>query len=445
MEKDFIGEHEISPLARRFPRLSPKAYKRFKADLEKHGQKDPIARHRGLIIDGVNRLLASIELGMEPWIEDLDDNVDPVAYVSSKNNHRRDLDKDQKIIIAFRFSEESTSGRPPQENDAHAPPFLTMGEAADEFGVSRRSVEQARRVLKEDSPAVPELKQAALDCLVKCSDAEGVINMPAEVQRRAVELKRSGQARTVTAAAKMVEDELRQEEDAEARQFNLALSLSETVTLLHSAVGDLHRQVEADSVDLILAFPPTDERNLPLFSGLAGFAAHALAPGGRMALLVNAEYLPAILQRLTHDEVRWITELDYRSPGRGARILRSHPVTVCRWPLLIYGKRKGTSLPAGVDFVSEPLEVGATGSRKHSQLLELGMKHVVERLVRPGGTVCDPLLLGRAGIAIAARQHGCHFIGASDTPKFISEVKGRLNSEEAASKSGEVTPEADPT
>ena len=108
-------------------------------------------------------------------------------------------------------------------------------------------------------------------------------------------MKRSGQARTVTAAAKMVEDELRQEEDAEARQFNLGLSLSETVTLLHSAVGDLHRQVEADSVDLILAFPPTDERNLPLFFDLAGFAAHALAPGGRMALLVNAEYLPAIL------------------------------------------------------------------------------------------------------------------------------------------------------
>ena len=318
-----------------------------------------------------------------------------------------------------------------------------MGEAADEYGVSRRSVEQARRVLKEDSPIVPELKRAVLDYQIKCSDAEGVINMPAEVQRRAVELKRSGQARTVTAAAKMVEEELREEEDAEAHQFNLALSLSETVTLLHSAVGDLHRQVKADSVDLILAFPPTDERNLPLYSDLAGFAAHALAPGGRMALLVNAEFLPAILQRLNHDEVTWITEFDYRSPGRGARLLRSHPVTVCRWPLLLYRKGKGTSLPAGVDFLSEPLEVGATGSRNHSQLLELGMNHVVERLVRPGGTVCDPLLLGRAGIAIAARQHGCHFIGASDTPKFVSEVKGRLNSEEAASKTGEVTLEAD--
>ena len=318
MERDFIGEHEISPLARFFPRLSPKAYESFKGDIEKYGQKDPIARHRGLIIDGVHRLLASIELGKEPWIEDLDDSVDPVAYVSSKNNHRRDLDKDQKIIIAFRFSEESTSGRPPQEHDAHSPPFLTIGEAVDEFGVSRRSLEQARRVLKEGSPAVPELRQAVLDYLVKCSDAEKIINMPAEVQRRVVELKRSGQARTVTAAAKMVEDELRQEEDAEARQFNLALSLSETVTLLHSAVGDLHRQVEADSVDLILAFPPTDERNLPLFSDLAGFAAHALAPGGRMALLANAEFLPAILQRLTHDEVTWITELRLPLPRPGS-------------------------------------------------------------------------------------------------------------------------------
>ena len=103
--------------------MSPKAYKRFKADLEKHGQKDPIARHRGLIVDGVNRLLASIELGMEPWIEDLDDSVDPVAYVSSKNNHRRDLDKDERIIIAFRFPKSQRPDALLKKTTHMRPPF----------------------------------------------------------------------------------------------------------------------------------------------------------------------------------------------------------------------------------------------------------------------------------------------------------------------------------
>ena len=74
MERDFIGEHEISPLARFFPRLSPKAYESFKGDIEKYGQKDPIARHRGLIIDGVHRLLASIELGKPESTEGLGDS-----------------------------------------------------------------------------------------------------------------------------------------------------------------------------------------------------------------------------------------------------------------------------------------------------------------------------------------------------------------------------------
>ena len=123
MERDFIGEHEISPLARFFPRLSPKAYKSFKNDIEKYGQQDPIVRHRGLIIDGVHRLIACLELGKEPWIEDLDDSVDPVAYVSSKNNHRRDLDKDQKSSLPSAFPK---SQRPDAllKNTTHIrPPF----------------------------------------------------------------------------------------------------------------------------------------------------------------------------------------------------------------------------------------------------------------------------------------------------------------------------------
>ena len=427
MESETLGLHKISPLARLFPCHSDETYEALKRDIALHGQTEPIARHRGLILDGVHRLQACIDLGEEPWIVDLRDDVNQIAYVVSKNFHRRNLAKGEKVVLAFRISEGSGPGRPPEGQGGHYP---TIEAAAKALSVPGRSVEQVRRVARE---GVPELRQAVLDYSIKASDAERIIDRPAEVQRRAVERRLSGEFRTVAAAADKVEQEIREKADVEAANAILALPLGETVTLFNSTVSNLHRLVEAESINLIFSYPPVGERHLDLFCDLASFAVHALCPEGMMALLVDSTLLPEITERVGRHDLKYLIEYDYRFPGRGSKLPHPHRGTVNRQPLLIYGKQRA-SLPEGPNFIEEPRDDGSTGSGKSTRLLEQGMAQVVSQFLRLGGTGCEPLLLNHPGFAIGARRHGCRYIGASDNPRFIKTLWDRLELEEAKSR-----------
>ena len=441
MESETLGLHKISPLARLFPRHSDETYEALKRDIALYGQTEPIARHRGLILDGVHRLQACIDLGKKPWIVDLIDDVNQIAYVVSKNLHRRNLAKGEKVVLAFRISEGSGPGRPSEGQGGHYP---TIEAAAKALSVPRRSVEQVRRVARE---GVAELRQAVLDYSIKASDAERIIDRPAEVQRRAVERRLRAEFRTVAAAADKVEQEISEKADAEAANALLSLPLSETVTLVNSTVSNLHRLVEAESVNLIFAYPPVGKRHLDLFCDLAAFAVHALRPEGLMALLADSTLLPEITKRAGRDDLRYLIEYDYRFPGRSSKLPHPHRGTVNRQPLLIYGKQRA-SLPAGPNFIEEPRDDGSTGSGQPTRLLEQGMAQVVSRFLPPGGTGCQPLLLNHAGFAIAARRFGCRFIGASDNPKFIRTLRDRLELEEAKSRDpgeGKALPEKDGT
>ena len=84
---------------------------------------------------------------------------------------------------------------------------MTRNEAATQYGVSPRMVSHGARVFAEDSPATPELQQAVRQDRVSVSDASQVIEEPAEVQRRALGLVASGEARTVVEGARKARHE----------------------------------------------------------------------------------------------------------------------------------------------------------------------------------------------------------------------------------------------
>ena len=81
-----------------------------------------------------------------------------------------------------------------------------------------------------------------------------------------------------------------------------------------------------------------------------------------------------------------------------------------RRPVLVYGK--GEFRPDGMHDLLEvpPREELPGGMTEH----EAAMTMVLERFCRPGQTVCDPVMLDRAGTALAARRLGCTFLGASE-------------------------------
>ena len=68
-----------------FPPLSPARYARLLASIRARGLIHPIIVWRDQIIDGVHRLKACLEAGVEPIYNFLDEGEDPFEYLADIN------------------------------------------------------------------------------------------------------------------------------------------------------------------------------------------------------------------------------------------------------------------------------------------------------------------------------------------------------------------------
>src|SRR5262245_9827307 len=93
-------ELQFHPLADLFPLMQGEEFIALIADIDAHGQREPIILHEGMILDGCNRYRACREIGLQPWITGFDlvasTNDNAEAYVISANIRRRHLTANQK-------------------------------------------------------------------------------------------------------------------------------------------------------------------------------------------------------------------------------------------------------------------------------------------------------------------------------------------------------------
>ena len=423
MDNDQDCPYSISPLAKAFPPLDKVEYARLLASIRDRGLRTPIVVWQGEIIDGVHRLRACIEADVEPRYQYLEDHEDPYRFLVDVSMPYRHMTQNEKALTAHLMSQYSMPGRPQSagQNSANLR-SITQGEAASLVGVSQRLVSDARRVLSPDSPAAPALQEAVLQWRVKCSDAAKVVELPPEVQSRAVELMDKGDTRTIKGAVERVEKEMGLAEQAAARAEIMTPPLDDAAAIHTATVADLHGLVPEGSVDAIITHPPHTEEALPLLADLAAFAAHALKANGVMAVVGNGVMLPRMLERLTHQALKWLAEFDLVFHGKPVRSVRPHYMHLHRRPILVY--EKGQFRPSGIDDLVEvpPEEALPKGITEHERAMDL----LVERFCRPGQTVCDPIMLDRAGTALAARRLGCAFVGASERQSSIDRIRVRL-------------------
>lgn len=97
--------YSIHEAADAFPMMPPQRFSELKADIEKHGLRQPITLCDDKVLDGRNRYRACRELGIEPHCKIFDG--DPWAYVWSLNGQRRDLSEDQRAQIFIHVNRES--------------------------------------------------------------------------------------------------------------------------------------------------------------------------------------------------------------------------------------------------------------------------------------------------------------------------------------------------
>jgi ParB-like chromosome segregation protein Spo0J len=92
------NELAFHPLADIFPLMEGAEFDALVADIKANGLREPVIMYEGKILDGRNRYRACIAAGRRPrkynYVEEAAKN--PVAYVISKNIHRRHLTAEQK-------------------------------------------------------------------------------------------------------------------------------------------------------------------------------------------------------------------------------------------------------------------------------------------------------------------------------------------------------------
>lgn len=120
-------------------------------DVRANGLRVPITLLGGKVLDGLNRLKACEAAEVKPTFVEFEGG-DPVAFVLSVNLTRRHLDASQRAAVAAKLANMQPVGRPSGNSaNLHSMP---VSEAAKSLNVSPRSVETAKKVLREASPEV---------------------------------------------------------------------------------------------------------------------------------------------------------------------------------------------------------------------------------------------------------------------------------------------------
>lgn len=188
-----MSDVPFHPVAAIFPLLTEKDLDALIADIREHGLREPIETLNGAILDGRNRYRACLLAGIKPVFCETTTN-DPVAYVVSKNLHRRHLTETQRGLIGARIKEEYAKlakerqrehgGTAPGKNTCGKSATSDSGKARDQagaaVGVSGKTVDYGTKLLHG---GCPELIAAADADQVAISTAARMAGKPHDEQR----------------------------------------------------------------------------------------------------------------------------------------------------------------------------------------------------------------------------------------------------------------------
>jgi hypothetical protein len=152
--------------------MEGEAFASFCADIQAQGLRQAIVLYEGKIFDGCNHYRACQATGT-PYHTTEYDGTDPIGYVVSLNLERCHLSESQRAMVAAKLA---TLGRgnPASANQysngnaqicafplhtTDSTPVITQ-EAAARLNVSRRTVQQACKVMEETAPEMAQPVEA---------------------------------------------------------------------------------------------------------------------------------------------------------------------------------------------------------------------------------------------------------------------------------------------
>ena len=162
--------------------MSAEDFQGLKDSIENIGVQNPITIFEGMVVDGWNRYKAANELGMDCPSKDLDNWIDPVAFVRAQNKDRRHLPLSAWALIEVSLREWKPSHRP-DKGELSSPLQASNQEMADAVGVTKRTIQQAKAV---QSNATAEVIAAVKSGEIGLPKAAAIAKLPKEEQAAAI-------------------------------------------------------------------------------------------------------------------------------------------------------------------------------------------------------------------------------------------------------------------
>lgn len=429
--------HELSRL---FGDMTGSAYAALKADIAQHGLTDPgVHTYEDKVLDGWHRYRAAQELGIADAVQLIPyTGENPIAYVMSKNLHRRQLSASQRAAIVVAATTWAERGRPATKK-SDLSPIKTEEDMAETAKVNTRTIRRAKQVQRiahkrtqeviegkvslnqvlDEEKASHRARDATAELALQSGTTEKDVAEIQKVQQQAPE--RMDEIRHGTTTPKQVLKAVKMKTAQERKAAREALPPSQERTWLHAPIEQLALHVPAESVDVILTDPPYGKAFLPLWEALAHFAVHALKPGGSLLAMSGHLWLPEVLKAMQPDGITFQWTLCLKMERSTQYMFRG--ITVNRWKPILW-------------YVKPPRAMGTTlndyydGSGMDKQHHEWGQSvgefyQLLERIAAPGDVVCDPFL-GGGTTALAAMHRGCAFIGADIDAECLATTKRRL-------------------
>lgn len=210
------------PLSAAFPAMPESEIEALAEDIEKGGQRDPGILFEGMVLDGWHRFLACQRLGIQFRSVEFD-GEDPVAFVLSKNLHRRHLTASQRAAAVVAATNWKPEGRPKQNSAPGAE--LSAKQMAKVAEVSPRTIEHAKAAQaaglgEKVKDGEVSAKRAAEVAKLPPKEREKALKEPAPTEKKG----RSEDAGKQAVRIAELESELAEMKDVLAEMRDLAAS-----------------------------------------------------------------------------------------------------------------------------------------------------------------------------------------------------------------------------
>lgn len=166
---------EFHPAANIFPMMTGSEFEALKTNIEQNGLIQPIYLFNKQIIDGRNRYLACLEMGVQPIFRDYEGKEkDLLAFVISLNLQRRHLNTSQKACLAVELlpeleritkanlSSKMSAIRKGQDLSSLTKPENSRNIAAQSFGVSGGYISLAKQIRESNLELFEQIKNGSL-------------------------------------------------------------------------------------------------------------------------------------------------------------------------------------------------------------------------------------------------------------------------------------------